>query len=157
MSQLYEFKTEWIVEAPLSAVWREIEDSVKWPEWWKGVLEVEIVREGDSRGIGKLVKSVWKSALPYRIAFETEVIRVEDQQLIEVLASGELEGTGVWNFESVETDFTKVVYDWRVITDKAWMNTIAPIAKPLFGWNHDTIMRWGGEGLAKRLDCRVIQ
>jgi hypothetical protein len=31
------------------------------------------------------------------------------------------------------------------------MNLLAPIAKPFFSWNHNVVMGWGGEGLAKRL------
>ena len=31
------------------------------------------------------------------------------------------------------------------------MNLLAPVARPLFKWNHDVVMNWGAEGLAKRL------
>jgi len=31
------------------------------------------------------------------------------------------------------------------------MNYLAPIARPLFKWNHDVVMGWGSEGLARRL------
>jgi hypothetical protein len=31
------------------------------------------------------------------------------------------------------------------------MNLLAPLAKPLFRWNHDALMRAGGIGLARRL------
>ena len=51
---------------------------------------------------------------------------------------------------------TTVRYDWKVETTKRWMNLIAPIARPLFSWNHDVVMGWGGEGLAKRLDVQQI-
>ncbi len=43
------------------------------------------------------------------------------------------------------------MYEWNVKTTKAWMNLLAPIAGPVFRWNHDTIMRWGEEGLKMRL------
>jgi hypothetical protein len=36
------------------------------------------------------------------------------------------------------------------------MNLLAPIAKPVFAWNHDVVMRQGGEGLARRLGARLI-
>ena len=32
---------------------------------------------------------------------------------------------------------TLVRYDWNVGTDKAWMNALAPVARPLFEWNHN--------------------
>ena len=37
-----------------------------------------------------------------------------------------------------------------------WMNVLAPFAGAAFEWNHDRIMRAGGEGLAKLLDARLL-
>ena len=31
------------------------------------------------------------------------------------------------------------------------MNVLSPAARPLFAWNHDVVMRQGGEGLAQLL------
>jgi hypothetical protein len=31
------------------------------------------------------------------------------------------------------------------------MNALAPIARPVFEWNHDYVMHRGGEGLKARL------
>jgi hypothetical protein len=39
-----------------------------------------------------------------------------------------------------------------VKTTKLWMNLLAPIARPLFAWNHDQVMKAGYEGLKKRLN-----
>jgi hypothetical protein len=39
-----------------------------------------------------------------------------------------------------------VLYEWNVATTKPWMNLIAPIARPVFQWNHDWVMSRGGEG-----------
>jgi hypothetical protein len=36
------------------------------------------------------------------------------------------------------------------------MNLLAPIARPVFRWNHDWVMARGGEGIAQRLGCRLI-
>ena len=51
---------------------------------------------------------------------------------------------------------TAVVYEWNVRTTKQWMNLLAPIARPVFAWNHDTVMGWGGEGLARRVGGRLL-
>ena len=51
---------------------------------------------------------------------------------------------------------TAVTYEWNVRTTKAWMNLLAPVARPVFAYNHDVVMRWGGEGLARRLDCKLL-
>ena len=51
---------------------------------------------------------------------------------------------------------TAAVYEWNVRTTKRWMNLVGPIAGPVFRWNHDQVMRLGGEGLARHLGCRLI-
>jgi hypothetical protein len=153
----YEFVTVWRFDAPLALVWQEIKNTETWPEWWKGVLRVEELQAGDARGVGKIIRSTWKSALPYTLEFDSEVVRVEDLKLIESRAFGELEGAGLWTFTAENENTTSVRYDWKVRTTKSWMNFIAPVAKLLFRWNHNVIMNRGGEGLAKKLNCRLLE
>jgi uncharacterized protein YndB with AHSA1/START domain len=157
MAQDYEFITIWVFDAPIEKVWEEIKNSENWSIWWKGVLKVTELKAGDDQGVGKIVRSTWKSKLPYKLIFDSEVVRVEDLKLIEARAFGELEGSGLWQFYSDDENQTRVQYDWCVKTTKAWMNLLSPIAKPFFRWNHNVIMRWGGIGLAKRLDCNLLE
>ncbi|MBX7054070.1 MAG: SRPBCC family protein [Pyrinomonadaceae bacterium] len=147
----YQFVTVWNIDAAVERVWDAIEDVDVWPEWWKGVLSVTEIEKGGETGVGSIRRTVWRSALPYRIEFDSEVVRIEKHKLIEARAFGELDGLGLWQFESVTSDRTRIQYDWHVKTTKAWMNLLAPVARPFFRWNHDTIMRWGEEGLKSRL------
>jgi hypothetical protein len=156
MPEYYEFMTIWRFDAPLEKVWETIKHSETWHEWWKGVLRVVELKEGDSDGVGSIRRSTWKSALPYKLEFDSEIVRLEPLKLIEARAFGELDGIGLWTFTIGDDETTYVRYDWKVKTTKSWMNFLAPIAKPFFRWNHDTIMTWGGEGLAKRLNCKLL-
>ena len=70
--------------------------------------------------------------------------------------SGESQGQGCWTL-SQSNGVTTARYDWNVETTKAWMNLIAPVARPFFSWNHDVVMGWGGEGLAKQLGASLIE
>ena len=157
MAEDYEFVTIWRFDAPLSEVWACIKDSETWSDWWKGVLKVEKLKDGDAFGIGAIHRSTWKSALPYKLVFDSETVRVEEEKLIEVRAFGELDGQGIWTLTAENAHETRVQYDWRVKTTKSWMNFLAPVAKPFFRCNHDTIMNWGGEGLAKKLNCKLLE
>lgn len=148
----YEFVTVWNINAPLESVWEIIKRSENWPDWWKGVLRVVELKEGDPDGLGSIRRSTWKSALPYTLEFDSEIVRIEPMKLIEARAFGELDGNGLWQFEPVNDTSTRVQYDWRVKTTKSWMNIAAPIARPFFKWNHDVIMRWGEKGLKKKLE-----
>lgn len=154
--EYYEFTTVWRFDAPAEQVWNEIEQSENWSKWWRGVLQVEELKAGNADGIGKTLRTTWKSALPYKLIFDSEVVRIEKLKIIEIRAFGELEGEGIWRFTAENESQTLVQYDWRVKTTKPWMNVLAPIAKPFFKWNHDTIMNWGGEGLANKLSCKLL-
>jgi hypothetical protein len=136
-------------------VFEAIWDSERWPSWWRGVESVVKLEDGDEEGVGSLGRYVWKSRLPYRLEFETRTTRVERPYLLEGEADGELAGTGVWRvFE--HDGVTAVVYDWNVRTTATWMNLFAPVARPFFAWNHNVVMRWGGEGLSKLLGARLL-
>jgi hypothetical protein len=76
--------------------------------------------------------------------------RVEELHRIEGTASGELEGRGIWRLVSEESG-TSVRYDWNVRATKRWMRLLAPVARPIFAWNHDKVMADGERGLRKLL------
>jgi hypothetical protein len=69
-------------------------------------------------------------------------------------ATGELIGTGLWRLRQ-KGNTTFVRYDWHVRTTKKWMNALSPIMRPIFEYNHEVVMRWGAEGLAKLLNVHA--
>jgi uncharacterized protein YndB with AHSA1/START domain len=151
----YRFLTTWCLEAPIDPVWEAIHDSESWPQWWGGVERVVELEPGDERGIGQVGRYTWKSRLPYELSFDVKTLRKERPHLLAGEASGELAGTGTWRL-SEGGGLTTVLYEWDVRTARAWMNLLAPLARPLFAWNHDWVMKRGGEGLARLLGARLI-
>jgi hypothetical protein len=151
----YAFVTIWHIEASVHAVWEAIYRSEDWPAWWPGVEHVVELEPGDAQGVGRLWRQTWKSRLPYRLTFDVRVTRVEPPLALEGVASGELEGTGRWQFSS-DGSVTCVRYDWNVRTTKSWMKVLGPLARPIFQWNHDLVMRQGAEGLARLLNARLV-
>ena len=112
--------------------------------------------EGPGRdGVGTVSRLVWKSLLPYRVEFEVTTTKVERPHLLEADAVGELAGVGRWRLYE-QDGVTAVLYEWNVATTKAWMNLLAPVARPAFEWNHDWVMARGGEGIAELLGCRLL-
>ena len=148
----YAFITVWSFRAPIDAVWDVISRPDEWPSWWRGVESVDLVDPGGADGLGSVRRFTWKSRLPYRLVLEMRNTHVERPHRLEGRATGELEGVGRWDLRR-EGEWTTVRYEWRVRTTKAWMNLLAPLARPFFVWNHDLVMAWGGEGLARRLGC----
>ena len=150
----YSFLTTCILDAPPEGVWDAIYDAERWPEWWRGVRSVEKVEPGDADGVGALYRQEWRSVIPYPVRFEARITRIERPHLIEATADGELAGTGRWRFFAGSE--TAVTYEWNVRTTRAWMNVVAPIARPIFRWNHNAVMHRGGEGLAELLGARLL-
>lgn len=148
----YRLSTLWQFAAPLEPVWQAILDAQAWPLWWPGIESVVTLASGDAHGVGALRHWRCKSALPYRLSFTTHVTRIEPLRLIEGLVEGELEGRGCCRLWT-EGGLTQVRHDWLVCTTPPWMNLLGPLARPLFRWNHDMLMRAGGRGLARRLEA----
>lgn len=108
-----------------------------------------------SLGPDERYRIAWRSRIPYDLEFVFDVIETDEPRSMHGVATGELEGTGRWRlFE--ESGVTAVTYEWHVRTTRPWMNALAPLARPFFEYNHDVVMRWGGEGLARRLGCELL-
>ena len=152
----FDFVTVWRLRAPLQEVWACIYDYEHWSTWWKGVEQVEVVKRGRPDTVGTVLNHVWKSVLPYKLRFRITITNVEPLRRIEVAADGELRGVGRMSF-STEGGEVTVRFDWNVDTTSSWMNVIAPVAAPLFRWNHSAIMRWGAECLARRINAGSVQ
>jgi hypothetical protein len=151
----YSFLTTWLLAAPVEPVWDAIYDCERWPQWWKGVTRVEAVGERAENGVGQVFDIAWRSFIPYELEFRIVVTRVEHLQLMEGEATGDLAGHGRWRLLGAG-DATTVTYEWNVSTTKPWMNLLAPVARPVFHWNHDWVMRSGGRGLAEQLGAPLL-
>jgi uncharacterized protein YndB with AHSA1/START domain len=151
----YRFLTTWLLDAPIESAWEALEDNLSWPQWWKGVERVSELEPGDADRIGGRYLIAWRSRLPYELEFEFRIDRKERPHVMSGTATGELTGEGYWRlFE--HGGVTAVLYEWNVRTTQRWMNLLAPLARPVFAWNHDVVMRQGGEGLARRLGARLL-
>ncbi len=151
----YSFLTTWLLRSELEPVFDALYDTAAWPQWWPGVRRVDAHGGGDENGVGERFTIAWRSFLPYDLEFESEVTRVDRPQVMEGTATGELAGVGRWRLFSHD-DVTAVLYEWNVATTKPWMNLLAPLAGPVFRWNHDYVMRAGGKGLAQRLGVTLL-
>ncbi len=152
----YRFVTSWIVDAPLDRVFEALVRVEEWPAWWRGVQRVEQLRAGDERGIGTVHRFRFRSRLPYSLVFDVRTTDVEAPLRLTGDASGELEGTGAWTLRDGDGR-THVRYVWEVRTTRWWMNLLAPLARPVFAWNHDLVMDWGRVGLGRKLGAPVAR
>jgi hypothetical protein len=138
-----------LLDCERQVVWQALERVEDWPEWWRGVQRVTELEPERRYAIA------WRSRIPYELEFEFTVRETDAPCSMIGDATGELTGTGHWRLFECQ-GVTAVTYEWNVRTTKAWMNLLAPVAKRIFDYNHNVVMRWGGEGLAARLGCRLL-
>lgn len=153
--QKYSFATIWKINAPLPQVWEALAHPRRWPDWWKGCVSVVELERGRESGVDSVWACTWKSTLPYSLRFDCRISQIVEHAYIECIACGELEGVGRF-YLSEHGPITVVRYEWQVATIGFWMNLLAPLARPLFIWNHNILMRQGGEGLAHFLGARLL-
>jgi len=151
----YHFVTTYEIQAPLEMVWKAIRDFRHYPAWSRGIFTASELEPGDVDGVGAKVRYKIKGRLPFTLAFDATITRVDPPRILQLQAEGELEGVGRWALQQREK-ITIVQYTWDVRTNKPWMNFVAPLARPLFEWNHDGVMQEAGQGLARFLDAPLV-
>lgn len=151
----FRFVTVWRIEAPIEVVCEAVSHSLSWPHWWRNVESVEELAPGDARGIGSVRRYTWRGRLPYRLTFDICVIHAEPLTTVAGVASGDVEGEGRWSF-TTDGRVTTARFEWHIRPTPLWMNLLALLARPLVKWNHDGVMRRGGEALARRLNARLV-
>ena len=151
----YVLATEWVLAAPIERVWEALVEAESWPRWWRYVEDVSLLTPGEADGIGAIRRFTWSTPLAYRLIFDMTTTRISVPTMLDATASGELQGTGRWRLQR-EGANTCVVYAWRVVAHKRWLNACAWLLAPLFVWSHDRVMAAGARGLARRLGVPLL-
>jgi uncharacterized protein YndB with AHSA1/START domain len=151
----YHFVTTFEIEAPIEQVWLALRNVDDYATWSSGMIHAQQLEAGANDGVGDRIRYKVKGRLPYTLAYDAMVVQVAPPRVLELRAIGELEGVGRWTL-SQHGKATTAQYTWDVRTNKRWMNLVAPLARPIFKWNHDGVMRDAGHGLARYLDARLI-
>ena len=151
----FELVSHWHIAAPIEKVWAALKATEQWPTWWRYVKSVREIEPGDADGLGAIRHIAWSSRLPYGVEFDVEVGEMQRPRFMRGRARGQLDGVGTWEL-TPDGDTTRVRYLWCVDLTTRWMRFIAPVAAPVFRWNHNGVMRAGAEGLAEHLGARLI-
>jgi uncharacterized protein YndB with AHSA1/START domain len=155
MAGEYHFDMIWRFDVPIDRVWKTLTSTEEWPRWWKNCTNVETIEPGGPDGVGTVQRFTIKSELVYALRFQIRTTRLEEPRLIKGDAQGNLEGTVRWQL-TPEADGTRVHYNWDVRPTEAWMQALSPILRPIFAWNHQAVMRKGGQGLARMMGANLV-
>ena len=132
----YEFETKWDVRAPREVLYEILREGKDFPRWWPEVyLDAKMLPD-------KRVSLLTKGWLPYRLRWTAEVKRQVPPETIEISASGDFVGSGVWHLDAAG-DTTHIRFVWTIRADKPLLRWFSPIFKPIFKWNHKWAMSTG--------------
>jgi len=150
----YEFLTEWTVEGDILEVAAVLKDVEAFPRWWRPVYRTaKIVDPGEHDGTGRIVKFTARGFLPYVLRWIIQVVESREPHGFTFRASGDLEGTGVWDLEQ-DGRYVKIRIDWRVRARKTIIRVSSFALRSVFSRNHLWAMAKGEEGLQAELRRR---
>jgi hypothetical protein len=75
------------------------------------------------------------------------LITAQEWKSIELRATGDLVGTGRWEFSNPRPSESLATYYWDVASTKPILNLLAPLARGLFAKAHEQIMERGYRAL----------
>lgn len=147
MTSRYRFLTEFELSSSPAAVEEALRDVSNWTTWWRWARRIEPLTS--EHGVaGARYRNRIATPLLYGFTYETEVVEATDG-LIRLDVRGDLEGTGLFRFRETDSGGSFLSFEWSVETCKTWMNILAPVARPIFTWNHHRLMSDFGEGLGR--------
>jgi uncharacterized protein YndB with AHSA1/START domain len=153
----YQFLTIWQVDAPPEQVYEILKEGKDYPNWWPDVyLNADYQPSGRADGIGDRTTFLTKGWLPYRLRWTAETLRRESPEIIEIAATGDFMGRGVWRLDPIGEagQGTRVSFDWRLRADKPLLRWFSPVFKPIFEWNHQWAMARGYDCLCQEIERR---
>lgn len=147
----YRFVTHWRVRGRCEQVADILEDIDAIPTWWRSVYRAtHVVERGGQHGLGRVVEVTTKGFLPYSLRWTYRVTQVDYPHTSTLVASGDLEGDGHWQFVQ-NGDYVDITYEWNVRAHHPLIRRFHKLLAPVFALNHNCTMRDGLRGLRRQL------
>jgi hypothetical protein len=145
----YRFTDDWYVAADPHVARDLLRRVEEWPTWWPSSVSVHPVAALDPRSTGDAWRFTFQTRLPYRMSFQADLVR-EEPLAVETTVVGRVRGEGCWRVDPVD-EGCRVHFDWLVDPQVPWMRLLSPVARPVFIWNHESLMAEGARAFAEEL------
>jgi uncharacterized protein YndB with AHSA1/START domain len=151
--RVYDWETEWLIDAPLSTVYRVLTTPEEQDKWWPSMKVYRVTPLAgipDGRQIEYRVQqaqSVARLVPPFKITGVTA--EVEKERRLRTLVSGDLVGVLETLLYSRPGGGTRIVYHWYVRVHNPLLNALGFVFEPMFRASHDHVMEEGKEGLRR--------
>ena len=94
-----------------------------------------------------------RGSLPYSLTYSIEILEAQRPRHLLVRSSGDLVGTGRWEFSEPVPGESLAVYYWDVATTNPILNLIAPLARNALASNHTRVMANGYAALKPQVEA----
>jgi hypothetical protein len=150
----YILTTRWSVSGRLEQVAATFKDVQAFPRWWRPVfLKAVIVDPGAEDGKGRVAALTTRGFLPYVLRWRIRIIDAHEPFGFDFCSSGDLVGFGQWTFRQAGVH-VHIELHWTVVIQKAVLNQMSLVLKPLLIRNHKWAMECGERGLQKEIQRR---
>lgn len=157
--RLYDWTTEWNIDAPLADVYAVMSHAEADAGWWPSMQVARITPDAlavDGRAIHYRVHqaaSVARFAPPFSIV--SRMTEIESQRRWRQVVTGDLAGVLETHFFSRPDGGARVVFHWYVRVTQPLLNLAGYVAEPVFRASHDHVMREGEAGLRRHFLATV--
>lgn len=136
----YHVRTVWRLGFRSEEVFPVLADLETYPAWWPGMRRV---RRLDETTFDTEVRSI----LPFSLVFQTITTRQDPGAgVLQADLRGDLKGFSRWTITAAQGG-CQAVFEEDVIANKLLLRVLAPLARPVFRWNHALLMNHGERGL----------
>jgi hypothetical protein len=148
----YDWRTEWLIPAPLPTVYEAMTSRSAVRQWWPSMELIDEAEEDELR-VGSTVSfsvhqapEVARLAPPFRIhCIYTDV---EPESRLREVVTGDLTGVLETLFRKGPTgEGTRVTFNWYVRVTNPALNLLGYVAERIYRHSHDSVMKEGESGL----------
>src|SRR5947209_18549273 len=157
--RVYDWQTEWTIDAPLSTVYQVLTTPQEQKQWWPSMRVSRVTPLAgipDGRRIEYRVQQAQRVARlvpPFKITAVTA--EIEKERRLRTVVTGDLVGVLETLFSRRADGGTRIVYHWYVRVHHPVLNVLGLVFAPLFQASHDQVMREGEAGLQRYCRERI--
>ena len=142
----FTFDRSWEFPVAPDVFWQTVSETDEFPLWW-GWLRFF---ESEGLAAGSKTDFVVQGALPYKLHFEVLIERIVEQQLVDTVVSGDLDGPASLEITPSPNGCVARL-QWRLEPQEPFLRRLSRISHPLLSWSHDQVVAMGVSQFRRRL------
>jgi uncharacterized protein YndB with AHSA1/START domain len=157
--RVYDWETEWNIDAPLADVYRVMTTPQEQYHWWPSMQVHRVISRPDNQPGGTIIyhvkqaQSVARLVPPFKITSVTD--DVEPERRTRTVVSGDLIGVLETLFSARPDGGTHIRYHWYVRVRNPLLNLAGFFLGGMFRASHDHVMQEGEAGLQQYMHALV--